>query len=352
MAAEVPWWSNLVAILGTAVVSVLGTVYFIKGSMGPAVKGPPGIGALLKETMLYLPHIMLLFGVLADMFTMQGVYSIPSLVGLLSMPVSGFLMKYFWMGVGDTVRYIVELIGMRKVGAVVTTTTTTTKSSNPFVPDEPVATRTRSKGTAALPAAATKKGGAPIVTSYDGCTVQGFSGLQSPYAPQTLVVTATVFWYYIIDLIVNKGAGSAAMSLGVFLAFYVAQMFLVGDCSVEGATVQVSRWLKGVIAMSEGALYGGTAFAVVSSYYPTKLPTAVLPMFAPVDPADLIPSPDGSGTLVNPLTGIKYRMINGIPVPDTCGAGDSPSGESSFPGVCPSETTAAPAATGVVTAPA
>jgi hypothetical protein len=93
MAAEVPWWSNLVAILGTAVVSVLGTVYFIKGATGPAVKGPPGIGALLKETMLYLPHIMLLFGILADMFTLQGVYSIPSLLGLLAMPVSGFALK-------------------------------------------------------------------------------------------------------------------------------------------------------------------------------------------------------------------------------------------------------------------
>lgn len=342
MAAEVPWWSNLVAILGTAVVSVLGTVYFIKGASGPQIKGPPGIGALLKETMLYLPHIMLLFGVLADMFTMQGVYSIPSLVGLLAIPVSGFVMKFFWVGIGDSVRYIVELLAMRKTGTTTTTTTTTTtKSSNPFAtPAEPISARTRSKGTSALPAAA-KTGGDPVTTSYDGCTVQGFSGLQSPYAPQTLVVTATVFWYYIIDLIVNKGTGSASLSLGVFLAFYVAQMFLIGDCTVEGGTVQVSRWLKGVIAMSEGALYGGTAFAVVSSYYPTKLPTAVLPMFPPKDPRNLIPNPDGSGTLIDPNSpGEKYTLIEGKPVLSFCG--EELTDVPGLPGVCPGATTEKP----------
>lgn len=348
MAAEVPWWSNLVAILGTAVVSVLGTVYFIKGASGPAVKGPPGIGALLKETMLYLPHIMLLFGVLADMFTMQGVYSIPSLVGLLSMPISGFLTKYFWMGIGDSIRYIAELVAMRKTATTTVTTTTTTKSSNPFVPTpstEGVFTGTRSKtakGTSALPEA--KKGGAPLTTTYDGCTVQGFSGIQSPYAPQTLVVTATVFWYYIIDLIMNKGPSSAALSMGVFFSFYIAQMFLVGDCSVEGATVQISRWFKGIIAMSEGALYGGTAFAVVSSYYPTKLPTAVLPAFAPVDPANLIPDPNGTGSLTDPVTGQKYTLVNGIPMPNFCEGGDANTGVPGLPGVCPSNS-AQPAAT-------
>ena len=346
MAAEVPWWSNLVAILGTAVVSVLGTVYFIKGASAPTVKGPPGIGSLLKETMLYLPHIMLLFGVLADMFTMQGVYSIPSLVGLLSIPVSGFVMKYFWMGIGDSVRYIVELLAMRKSGTTTTTTTTTTtKTANPFVspePVQPISARTRSKGTTALPTPA--KGGAPLTTTYDGCTVQGFSGLQSPYAPQTLVVTATVFWYYIIDLIISKGPSTAGLSLGVFLAFYVAQMFLIGDCSVEGASVQVSRWLKGIIAMSEGALYGGTAFAMVSAYYPTKLPSAVLPAFPPKDPADLIPSPDGSGSLTDPVTGQKFKLLNGVPIPDMCESGGLDSGVPGLPGVCPSNTSAAPPA--------
>jgi len=349
MAAEVPWWSNLVAILGTAVVSVLGTVYFIKGATGPAVKGPPGIGALLKETMLYLPHIMLLFGILADMFTLQGVYSIPSLLGLLAMPVSGFVMKYFWMGIGDSIRYIVELIGMRKASVTTTTTTTTTKSANPFAAaaaaEEPVAARTRSKGTSSLPAAATKKGGAPIVSSYDGCTVQGFSGLQSAYAPQTLVVTATVFWYYIIDLMVSRGPSSAALSLGVFLAFYVAQMFLIGDCTIEGTTVQVSRWLKGFIAMAEGALYGGAAFAAVSAKYPTKLPSAVLPAFPAKDPADLIPDPNGSGSLIDPVTGQKFKLLNGIPIPDMCeSGGDADSGVPGLPGVCPSNTSAAPPA--------
>lgn len=344
MAAEVPWWSNLVAILGTAIVSVLGTVYFLKGAQGPAVSGPPGIGALIKETMLYLPHIMLLFGVLADMFTMQGVYSIPSLVGLVAMPISGFVLKHFWTGISESIGYIARLIAMRKTGE---------PEVNPFKEPAPKgstlapATEGAFKGTrsrAGLPTA--KTGGAPISTSYDGCTVQGFSKLQSPYAPQTLVVTATVFWYYIIDLIVNKGPSTAAVSLGFFLAFYIGQMFLVGECTVEGG-VQISRWFKGVIAMAEGALIGGSSFAVVSAYYPTKLPTAVLPLFPAKDPANLIPSPDGSGSLTDPTTGQKFKLLNGVPIPDMCesGGGDSPLGVPGLPGTCPSNSAPAASAT-------
>ena len=347
MAAEVPWWSNLVAILGTAVVSVLGTVYFIKGATGPAVSGPPGIGALIKETMLYLPHIMLLFGVLADMFTMQGVYSIPSIIGLLSIFVSGFVLKYFWTGISESIGYVARLLAMRKTG------TSAAQEVNPFKDEKkgptPLTegafqgTRAKAKGTTALPAAASK-GGAPITTSYDGCTVQGFSKFQSPYAPQTLVVTATVFWYYIIDLIVNKGAGTAATSLAFFFVFYIGQMFLVGECAVDGT--QINRWIRGIIAMAEGALIGGSGFALVAAYYPTKLPTAVLPLFPPKDPADLIPDPDGSGSLTDPVTGQKFKLINGIPMPDMCesaGGGDALSGIPGLPGVCPSNS-AAPAA--------
>ena len=50
----------------------MGTVYAL-GS-GPKTPGAPaGVASLVGDTITYIPHILLLFGVLADMFTYEGV---------------------------------------------------------------------------------------------------------------------------------------------------------------------------------------------------------------------------------------------------------------------------------------
>jgi hypothetical protein len=362
MAAEVPWWSNLVAVLGTAVVSVLGTVYFLKGGKPgtPGAPGAPGFGGLLKQVMLYLPHIILMFGVLADMFTMQGVYSIPSLLGLLALPLS-FVLKYLWSGVGETIGYIVELVTMRKTAnasaaskaaeAAAETATKIAEGATSGVgtaakPLSAVAdvtggpgsrTRAQAAKTAEEAAAyiARQKGGA---NDYDGCTVYGLQFLQSPYAPQTLVVTATVFWYYILDLITNRGPASASVSIGFFIAFFVGELFLIGECTPADATVKINRWLKGVIAMAEGLLIGGTGYAIVQAYYPTSLPSTVIPTTPRVSVDSLTPNADG--TLSDPDTGLSYVMVNGIPTLNTCSVMDG-SGVPALPGSCPANTQSA-----------
>ena len=323
MAAEVPWWSNLVAILGTAIVSVLGTAYFLKGSQAPAVSGPPGFGALLKETLTYLPHIMLLFGVLADMFTMQGVYSIPSLVGLLSIPLS-YGMKYFWTGIGESIGYITQLLAMGKTSAA-SSVAAVVKSTATQTP--PVAATV---GTSARPRAAIRGG---AITNYDGCAVQGASGLQSRYAVQTLVVTATVFWYYILDLMVNRGPADASMSLGVFIIFFVAEMMIIGECPIPDAE-PVNIWLRRIISMSEGALFGGLSYGIVQAYKPMSLPSAVLPL-APRISVDKL-KPNSDGTLTDPKSGTSYVLVNGIPTLNTCATKDGVGGLPALPGSCPS----------------
>ena len=94
---DTPWWASLIAVLVTAVVSVLGTAYALGGLSAPSGSVPGGIAI---DTITYMPHILLLFGVLADMFTYEGVWSIPSLVGLLSVFLNYF-MQYFWKGLQE-----------------------------------------------------------------------------------------------------------------------------------------------------------------------------------------------------------------------------------------------------------
>jgi len=82
--ANTPWWTNLVAVLVTMVVTAYATYRFLVTPALPSasVSPPSGIASFFKDTITYIPHILLLFGVLADMLTYQGVYSIPSFIGL------------------------------------------------------------------------------------------------------------------------------------------------------------------------------------------------------------------------------------------------------------------------------
>lgn len=203
---DTPWWAVLVAVLVTAVLSVVGTVVALKGTVGGVgVGGLSGI-SILTDTITYTPHIILLFGVLADMFTYSGVYSIPSLIGVLSI-FANYVFRYFWIGLNSLLDRGNGLIS----------------------------------GTAAPPAAVggKKQTGAGVgkyFQDYDGCNVQGFESFGSRFAPQTLVVTATVFAYYIFDLVNNRGWLNSAAALVIGPLLFIAQAMIIGNCSPDPAS--------------------------------------------------------------------------------------------------------------------
>lgn len=268
-----PWWTNLLAIFLTAVVAV----YALRPRppSEPSTFQIPTVTSFFKDTISYIPHILLLFGVLADMFTQEGVYSIPSLVGLLTIPLN-WVFKYFWGGLYDLINTAKQLA-------------TTTPP--------------------------TQQGGAAgdFFQQYDGCNVQGFGWAASKYAPQTLVITATVFSYYMFDLLTNRGVTSAIPTIVLFAVFYIAEMFVIGSCSTGDAS-EPGTLLKGVMALSEGMFFGGTSYSVVQSFFPERLPSAVLSPFPRRSRKDLKAGPNG--TLVDEK-GLPYVMLpNGQVTPD------------------------------------
>lgn len=282
-------YSNVLSILLTAIVSVVGTLYFLKPP-SPSQTTIPSAGGLLKDTITYIPHILLLFGVLADMFTYAGVYSIPSLVGLLAIPLN-WVFKFFWTGIEDVFGRVAEVLSYRA---------------------NPVLTST--------PATVPQFGGGAVgdfFKDYDGCSVQGFSGLSSKYAPQTLVVTATVFSYYMFDLINNRGWVNATGTIVTFAVIYIMQSLFIGSCSTDGTGDGPAMYLRAIAALSEGLLFGGSAYGVVQAYYPTKLPTAVLSPFPPKNKKDLKQGPDGKyyDEQGNPF----FVLPNGLGIPDLTG---------------------------------
>jgi len=273
---EVPWWTLLI----TAILSIVATLLATRQAKTPSLGASsiPSFGSLISDTLTYIPHILLLFGVLADMFTYQGIYSIPSLVGLLSIPLN-FVFKFFWMGLFDTVGRLGDILASKPMeGGAPTVNFAGFASAPPPASLFPTPKTTTTKGTSTT---STKS----FFKDYDGCTVQGFAWAASPYAPQTLVVTATVFSYYIFDLIVNRGWLDSTAAIVLFFVLFGGEVFVVGDCAVDG--VQINKYLRAAMAYSEGLLFGGVAYAIVQAYYPNSLPSSAIYPFPRKNVRDL-----------------------------------------------------------------
>jgi hypothetical protein len=299
-----PWWATLIAILLTAVVSIVGTIVFLRGGVS-SPGAPPGVGGLVTDTITYIPHILLLFGVFADIFTMEGVYSIPSLVGIISIPLNyGF--TFFWSGIAETFAHVVQLATM-KPGE---TSPITLPSIAP-----------QSKVSSLF-----QKGGA--IVDYPGCYIQGFQALQSGYAPQTLVITATIFSYYMFDLIANRNILDATATIVMFGVTFLAEAFVIGtSCENEDS---ISVYYRAAMALAEGMFIGGLSYATVQARYPNSLPSSVINR----------QTHTGGGTYGPGGTNSGGSWVNGVWVPTT-GTGGSSSdtpgtGQPAQPGSCPS----------------
>jgi hypothetical protein len=305
MYPDTPWWSNLITAAVTAVVCILGTAYALRDpTKATATTSLPPAASLAVDTITYIPHILLLFGVLADMFTYQGVWSIPSLVGLLSI-FFNYLMQYFWKGLRELFNSAENVV---KVGATAAVAATAPISSV----DDP---KQNSMGLLG----GKKKGGAIIppafFKNYDGCSVQGFSGFATEFAPQTLVVTATVFCYYIFDLVRNRGWLNSAASIVMFGAFYILQvgvLVMSGGCGSPNSEYTSTQ--QAMMALFEGIVFGGSAYGIVQTYYPTRLVSSTISPFPTRSKADLTMGPDGK---MYDSDGNPYVILpNGQAVPD------------------------------------
>lgn len=284
---DVPWWSVLVASLVFSILGVIVGAYFGVGALKSAT-GAVTVGSLAVDTVSYIPHILLLFGVLADMFTLQGVWSIPSLVGLLSIPMN-YVFQYFWKGIDSL-----------------------TESAK--------ATVTKGQAEPAMPTGAGRKmKGGKLFETYDGCSVQGLEMLNSPYAPQTMVVTATVFAYYCFDLVRNRGWVNSIGAVLGFVVVFGAQIAIIASntanvgCTVDGQTTQYSPFMQGLRSLFEGVMFGGVGYAITQTYAPNRLPSAAI-LSSVKNPSDLKEGPNG--TLLDE-NGTPYIVLgNGMAVPD------------------------------------
>lgn len=263
---DTPWWGVVIVAIIVSIVSVVGTLY---ATRPPNIAKPAGFGTLLNDSITFLPHILILFGVFADIFTMQGAYSIPSLVGICSIPIN-FLMGKLLDGLNVVFNDLLDIVKTRRAGTLAVPAAVAAAApaaGNPF-------------------AGGLRGGGA--MSAWDGCEVVGFEFFKSTYAPQGLVVTATIFWYYILDLMVNRNPLDSVLSWLAFILFFGLQAMQLKDCDNMG----MSFFIKTFIAFAEGFIIGGIGYGIVQSTIPTRLPSAILPQGPNV--TSLKQQPDGT----------------------------------------------------------
>jgi hypothetical protein len=156
--------------------------------------------------------------------------------------------------------------------------------------------------------------------AYDGCSVQGFESFASEYAPQTLVITATVFSYYCIDLVQNRGWVNSIAAVTAFILTYIGQVAIIATtnggsgCPPPPGRQPYGAMSQGIRALAEGLLFGGTSYGIVKTYYPTRLPSSTVSPFPRKTAADLTAGPDGK---MRDADGYPYVVLpNGQAVPD------------------------------------
>jgi hypothetical protein len=269
--SDVPWWGALILAILVSVVSVVGTIYAMRPAQ-PGVVAAPGIGSLFTDSVTFLPHILILFGILADIFTLQGAYSIPSLTALCSIPLN-YALSFFWEGIATVLAGAWQIITTKKTPIVVAPTT----------------------------------GGS--MAGWDGCEIKGFEFLSSKYAPQGLVVTSTVFWYYLLDLMINRNPVDSAVTWGAFILFFGLQAWQLKEC----ANLKDSLLIKLSIALVNGFIIGGVGYGIVQSSVPSRLPSSILP----VGPNISSLTKNADGTFVD-KTGAKFIIgPDGRPIPES-----------------------------------
>ena len=214
------WWQGLILAASSALLGVIVTILAKSGSATPGA-APSWVMLILR----FVPHFLLMFGVLADAFTYEGVYWTGSAVGLAAIPLGSLLAKAFTQ--------------LARIPGLVMGT----QSGGGFK----------------------MMGG--VDGLYPGCSLTGLDATKG--VPETLVITASILSYYIFDLMFNLSVLDAAGAIVVSAFLFGGQAMAISDCMESVGS-------QSALAGISGLIIGGAAYSVIGYSAPTYLPSNVI----------------------------------------------------------------------------
>jgi hypothetical protein len=228
-------------MISTAVLSVIiieiGIAFLMKtriSSLTTLETG--GIREFCYTMVLFIPHILIVFGFIADALSQDFRYSVPS--------ITGFLSIFFNWGLGLILR---KFMG-------------TMSAPPPLV------------------------GGAET-----GCFIPGFDSFTSEFTSAPIVVTSTIMFYYVIDLLQNRGFYQSGATIIAMIAFIASQFWILKNNGCFAGFSSVGAALSSSVLV--GLLFGGSAYGLIWGVWPDGLPSKVYaPGSAGSNPAPTAPS--------------------------------------------------------------
>lgn len=238
------WWQSLMLALACTLAGVIAAVSAMSGSMS----GEADIGSWGSDLLRLTPHALMLFGILADAITYDGVYWTATIVGLSASPLHGFLEQI--MGV------------LGKIGE---------RISDGLNSKTPAAAAPPAGVTVSVSRGGAMSGGG----QYNGCTFTGVAPDSSHKTAETLVATAAVVSYLFFDLWLNRGMINALGILVLGMLLLVGQGLAIKECFTANKTSITAGVLYGLLF---GTIIGGSYYAFFQAYYPVYLPSTVIPL--------------------------------------------------------------------------
>jgi hypothetical protein len=210
------WWQGLILAASSALIGVVVAIY-IKGG-GSAPGGAPNWAMTILH---FIPHFLMLFGILADAFTYEGVYWTGTAVGVLAIFVGPLIAGAFTQ-LGKIPEYLSQRGGRQRGGE-------------------------------------------------DGYPGIKLTSMDNPGGtPETLVITAAILSYYIFDLMFSISVLDAAGAI-------VAGVFLFGGQAMSiSKEMGDSPGLTATLAGLAGSIIGGGSYTALNSWAPQYLPSNVL----------------------------------------------------------------------------
>ena len=239
------WWQSLLLAFSCTLVGLIAAY----SAMSGVSVGTDGMTSVSwgKDLLKLTPHALLLFGLMADAITYNGVYWSSTIVGLSAAGLHSPMET-----VTNSFIKLLESIGKGIWGG------TQAGKEEPLV-----------------------KGGAKMHGGgdYNGCTVTGAEGIpENFHTAQTMVVTVSVIAYFFFDLWFNRGIINSLGTLVVGILLLVGQSMAISETCFPASNTTRSITSGVLYAMLFGTLIGGGFYSFFQAFYPMYLPSTVIPL--------------------------------------------------------------------------
>jgi hypothetical protein len=211
------------------------------------------VGSWVNDLLKLVPHALMLFGIMADAITYNGVYWTSTIVGLTAMPVHGQL-EYILNGLAVLFEKMMAGLSGPAPGDK--------PNSNPVFQVQQM------QGGNAM------RGGNPL-PPFTGCGIMGGAIEKEHRTAQSLVVTASIISYFFMDLWLNRGIINALGVLTLGILLMGGQAMVISDCFKPDNKSLTAGVLY---AMVFGVIIGGSYYSFFQSFYPMYLPSTVIPL--------------------------------------------------------------------------